>query len=390
MATRGVELFDNCYYDSFEELDKYHEPLINGLIRDVGQTILITGPSKAGKSFLAIQLALVLANGGNWLGFKVKSPQKQIKMRQPYSHKDVVLYVDLELLESDFGYRLKAIGRAIYHIDLSSERGEQYVENFARSKIDCETFGDEQKAYKDNIPHPMAQTVIDCIKEDIEEIHGHFSSDSSSSIEREVKTVIIDPVYKAFAGDENSVKEVTQFLTKLHELGVTTILVHHHSKGSQAGKASMDRGSVSGAFARDANTIIDMIELQPKTLPEDGARAFKLEFTTRNYKTPPPKFVWFRYPIFEEAAPGELENARTTQLPPHEKGAVAMEQKKAARVNEFESLFAELDTGEGVPVSTIAEKLKLTERTVSRYVSTINKERGKKVYRTRKGVIVKE
>ena len=389
MATRGLELFDSCYYDSFEELDKKQEPLINGLIRDVGQTILITGPSKAGKSFLAIQLALALANGDNWLGFKVKSPIKKIG-RKPYVFRDVVLYVDLELLGSDFGYRLKAIGRAIYHIDLSSESGEQYVENFARSKIDCETFGDEQKAYKDNIPHPMAQTVIDCIKEDIEEIHSHSSSDSSSSIEREVKTVIIDPVYKAFAGDENSVKEVTQFLTKLHELGVTTILVHHHSKGSQAGKASMDRGSGSGAFARDANTIIDMIELQPKTPPEDGARAFKLEFTTRNYKTPPPKFVWFRYPIFEEAAPGELENARTTQLSNHEKGAVAMEQKKAARVNEFESLFAELDTGEGVPVSTIAEKLKLTERTVSRYVSTINRERGQKVYRTRKGVIVKE
>ena len=191
MATRGLELFDSCYYDSFEELDKKQEPLINGLIRDVGQTILITGPSKAGKSFLAIQLALALANGDNWIGFKVKSPIKKIG-RKPYVFRDVVLYVDLELLGSDFGYRLKAIGRAIYHIDLSSESGEQYVENFARSKIDCETFGDEQKAYKDNIPHPMAQTVIDCIKEDIEEIHSHSSSDSSSSIEREVKTVIIE------------------------------------------------------------------------------------------------------------------------------------------------------------------------------------------------------
>ncbi len=46
------------------------------------------------------------------------------------------------------------------------------------------------------------------------------------------------------------------------ELGTSVIYCHHHSKGAQGGKSSMDRSSGSGVFARDPDAILDLIELE--------------------------------------------------------------------------------------------------------------------------------
>ncbi|MGN0114173.1 MAG: DNA primase, partial [Acutalibacteraceae bacterium] len=45
------------------------------------------------------------------------------------------------------------------------------------------------------------------------------------------------------------------------ELGCAVIYCHHHSKGVQGGKKSMDRASGSGVFARDPDALLDLIEL---------------------------------------------------------------------------------------------------------------------------------
>ena len=46
------------------------------------------------------------------------------------------------------------------------------------------------------------------------------------------------------------------------QLGCAVIYCHHHSKGAQGGKRSMDRASGSGVFARDPDALIDMTELE--------------------------------------------------------------------------------------------------------------------------------
>ena len=46
------------------------------------------------------------------------------------------------------------------------------------------------------------------------------------------------------------------------ELGSSVIYCHHHSKGGQGNKKSMDRASGSGVFARDPDALIDLIELE--------------------------------------------------------------------------------------------------------------------------------
>lgn len=80
-----------------------------------------------------------------------------------------------------------------------------------------------------------------------------------------IEVVIIDPVYKVMTGDENSAADMSAFANQFDALceaaGVSVIYCHHHSKGFQSGKRSIDRASGSGVFGRDPDAILDMIEL---------------------------------------------------------------------------------------------------------------------------------
>lgn len=76
----------------------------------------------------------------------------------------------------------------------------------------------------------------------------------------------IDPIYKVITGDENSADQMANFCNQFDkvctELGCAVIYCHHHSKGSQGSKKSMDRASGSGVFARDPDALLDLIELE--------------------------------------------------------------------------------------------------------------------------------
>jgi RecA-family ATPase len=78
--------------------------------------------------------------------------------------------------------------------------------------------------------------------------------------------VIIDPIYKVLTGDENSAEQMARFCNQFDkvctELGCSVIYCHHHSKGSQGGKRSMDRASGSGVFSRDPDALLDLTELE--------------------------------------------------------------------------------------------------------------------------------
>ena len=78
--------------------------------------------------------------------------------------------------------------------------------------------------------------------------------------------VIIDPIYKVLTGSENDAEQMAKFTNNFDkvamELGTSVIYCHHHSKGAQGGKSSMDRSSGSGVFARDPDAILDLIELE--------------------------------------------------------------------------------------------------------------------------------
>ena len=189
--------------------------LIEGLLR-VGHKMLVSGPSKAGKSFALIALCIAFAEGGKWFGMECR--------------KSRVLYVNLEL-DGDscinrFNDMYNALGippENARDIDIWNLRGKA---------------------------EPMAKLLPKLVRRCLK--HG-------------VEVVIIDPIYKVSMGDENNAGDMAAFANLFDELcdkaGVSAIYCHHHSKGYQGDKRSIDRASGSGVFGRDPDAILDMVEL---------------------------------------------------------------------------------------------------------------------------------
>lgn len=202
--------------DYWENMPELAPPLIEGLLRQ-GHKMLMAGPSKAGKSFALIELTIGLAEGTQWLGWKCT--------------KGKVLYVNLELDRASALHRFKDVYNALGYppdnldnIDIWNLRGKSV---------------------------PMDKLAPKLIRR---------------AQKKDYIAVIIDPIYKVLTGDENSADQMAHFTNQFDkiatELGCSVIYCHHHSKGTQGGKKSMDRASGSGVFARDPDALIDLVELE--------------------------------------------------------------------------------------------------------------------------------
>jgi RecA-family ATPase len=102
------------------------------------------------------------------------------------------------------------------------------------------------------------------------------------AIVNDVKVIIIDPIYKVLAGDENSSEDVSKFCVALEylveKLGVSVVYCHHHSKGAAGYTSAMMRASGSGVFSRDADTIASLDPLEV----DEEARQERFESLGRN------------------------------------------------------------------------------------------------------------
>ena len=201
--------------DAWDNLPKLAPPLIEGVLRQ-GHKLLLAGPSKAGKSYALIELCCSIAEGCPWLGFPCAQGR--------------VMYVNLELDRASCLHRFRdvyeAMGLSPQHlgsIDIWNLRGRSIPMDKLAPKL---------------IRRAMKKNYI---------------------------AIIIDPIYKIITGDENSADQMAKFCNQFDkvctELGCAVIYCHHHSKGSQGGKRSMDRASGSGVFARDPDALLDLIEL---------------------------------------------------------------------------------------------------------------------------------
>lgn len=196
--------------------------VIDGLLR-YGHKMLISGPSKAGKSFLQIELAIAIAEGRSWLGMQCKQGR--------------VIYVNFELDEDSCTNRIFDVYDAIGY---PSDTTDTWSDNL-------EVWNLRGKA-----------VAMDKL--------------APSLIRRARKTnplvIILDPIYKVITGDENSAEQMALFCNQFDkvatEVGCSVIYCHHHSKGAQGGKKAMDRASGSGVFARDPDALLDLIELPMK------------------------------------------------------------------------------------------------------------------------------
>lgn len=189
--------------------------LIDGILRQ-GHKMLVAGPSKAGKSFALIELCIAIAEGRKWLKWQCARGK--------------VLYVNLELDRASCLHRFKDVYTSlgwqpenISNIDIWNLRGKSV---------------------------PMDKLAPKLIRR---------------AAKKNYIAIIIDPIYKIITGDENSADQMANFCNQFDkvctDLGCAVIYCHHHSKGAQGGKKSMDRASGSGVFARDPDALLDLVEL---------------------------------------------------------------------------------------------------------------------------------
>ena len=377
----------------WNDLPELAPELIEGILRE-GHKMLIAGPSKAGKSFDLIELAIAIAEGGRWHGFKCRQGR--------------VLYINLELDRASCLHRFKDVysalgirGRGISNIDIWNLRGRSI---------------------------PMDKLAPKLIRR---------------AKDKGYKAVIVDPIYKVITGDENSADQMARFCNQFDkvctELKAATIYCHHHSKGAQGGKRSMDRASGSGVFARDPDAMIDMIELDlpaatinqeinkavckacrqfleahvtdsnwtdelsqddllmaskvteycrnaigdskwktdifEKQIAEAAIRArsmtaWRLEGTLREFAKFDPVNCWFRYPIHVADESGALSDIEPeTEKPVWEKAKEERKRKakkkKEEGRNKFEVSFANLElSGEPVSIAELAKAIDTKVETV--------------------------
>lgn len=360
--------------------------LIGGVLRQ-GHKMLIAGPSKAGKSFLQIELAIAIAEGRKWLSWDCAQGR--------------VLYVNLELDRASCLHRFRDVYEALGYpaghlgnIDIWNLRGRSV---------------------------PMDKLAPKLIRR---------------AAKKDYIAVIIDPIYKVLTGDENSADQMALFCNQFDkvctELGTAVIYCHHHSKGAQGGKRSMDRASGSGVFARDPDALLDLIELETtealRKQEENGAvcrackqyldahfkweeelsqddlcssvrmleycrehldrwqmaalerilaeekeqvaamTAWRIEGTLREFPKFPPVNVWFRYPVHtldESGALGDIQPE--AELPPWKKGAENNKKnakdRKTERKRALEEALKNSNFGEEPSVAEVAEYLGVSKRT---------------------------
>jgi RecA-family ATPase len=207
---------------------------------------------------------------------------------------------------------------------------------------------------------------------------------------KDYTAVILDPTYKLGIGDENAADQVTAFCNAIDRIansGVSVIYAHHHSKGAQGAKASMDRASGSGVFARDADALLDMIELripqdkieQARAEYGDKVTAWRMDATLREFPRIEPVNLFFSYPLHEIDAGGILEEANLEENERsmengRELGSLAKTARKAnnkARLADAIERDIEFD-GKPKTQREYAEEFGVTERTIRGWMKEID------------------
>lgn len=370
----------------WDHLPELSPCLIDGVLRQ-GHKMLLAGPSKAGKSFLQIELCIAIAEGQKWLSWQCA--------------KGRVMYVNLELDRASCLHRFRDVYHALgwqpknlQNIDIWNLRGRSV---------------------------PMDKLAPKLIRR---------------AAKKDYIAIVIDPIYKVITGDENSADQMANFCNQFDkvctELGCAVIYCHHHSKGSQGSKKSMDRASGSGVFARDPDALLDLIELETteplmkqeenkavckackcyldahyqweddlsqddllnsnamlnycenkldkwqwNTLSRqvDEARqmireqtAWRIEGTLREFPKFEPVNLWFDYPIHRLDDVGSLKDIQPdVEIPPWKKGAEKNKKnakdRKEERKKAIEEALEGSNFGDAPSVEDVANYLGISKRT---------------------------
>lgn len=254
-------------FSSIGELPALAPSIIDGVLRRK-QKMLVVGPSKAGKSFLMIELAIAVAEGWEWFGHRCTQGR--------------VLIVNFEIQRPSMLHRIHEVWEEMARSHDSTERHEGNLDVWNLRG---------HSAPLDKITPLLVRKAMNS-KYDL---------------------IIIDPIYKVLTGDENSASDMARFCNEFdiiaEQLGCTVVYCHHHAKGEAGRRAAMDRASGSGVFTRDPDAFLDMSPIavpserrqELQYVGRDGymmeGHPFRVSYTLREFATPAPTDVIFQWPV---------------------------------------------------------------------------------------------
>lgn len=272
--------------------------LIEGVLRQ-GHKMSLTGPSKAGKSFALMELAVAISEGMKWFGNSCEEGK--------------VLYINMEIDSASCFNRFQNIYEGL-HLNIGTSPSPK--------ANNIHVWGLRGKSM------PLS-TLTPYI---IEMARG-----------RGYKAILIDPLYKVMDGDENSNSEVGRMVTCFDQIagatGASVIYAHHFAKGAAGDKSVIDRGSGAGAFARDPDAIVTMTQIDQPDEVNRVHTAWRVEFVLRDFPNKEPYDIWWEYPLhvydtdrlLEDA---EIESAATRSARQKNRVSNAKKNKRIEAVRE--------------------------------------------------------
>jgi hypothetical protein len=248
-----------------------------------GTKVVLGGSSKAGKSWLLLQLALCVATGGKFLRWPTKPGR--------------VLYMNLEILAPFMAARLQVI---VNHCNLESPTNLDIL-NLRGVIADFDT---------------VAQQIIELAE------NGNYCM------------IIIDPIYKLMGGrSENGAGGVGALCLQLERVaertGAAVVYAHHFTKGKQTQKKAIDRLSGSGVFGRDADSLILLTD---HTQP----RCFTLDLILRNLPPQESFVLEWQYPVMIERNDLEPEGDEDAQTDKRARQMLSLLQTEPLTSGEWE------------------------------------------------------
>lgn len=284
------------------------EEVIKG-VATTSNVALLIATSKAGKSQSMIELAVAVASGNKWFG-------------ELECAKGKVLFINLELDEFNFRKRMNNVLNQQKVFDRNEVENNIDILNCRGHNIDIDT---------------LTSLILEKSKTE------HY------------KLIIIDPVYVIGEFDENSANQVGEFMRRLVVLSENSnsliFITHHSSKGDKTKVSAIDRGSGSGSFARAADVLFDMSEIDGTKI-SDGFRGkyFRIESTLRNFQNLDSFEIEYKYPT--HVVVNGLEDA------PLLYGG------SGAKRKDYDLSVAKAITLVGTNVSQVAKNIGVTEQTV--------------------------
>lgn len=300
-------------------------PVIEGLLRE-GETLNVIAPSKLGKSWLVIDLALAIATGRDWLGM-------------PCVQGDVLI-IDNELHAETSANRIPKVAEA-RGIDVGTVADRVHVENLRGRLQDLLALG----PYFRKFPP------------------GRF------------KVVILDAFYrflpmKADENDNGTMANLYNYLDAFADhLKCSFVLIHHTSKGSQSLKDVTDVGAGAGSMGRATDTHLILRR-------HEESDAVVLEAAVRSWPPIAPRCLRWAFPVWlpaDDLDPMQLRQEGKRRAPKAEEGEAEPSGPEWTRQS-FVETFLAAEPKSLARILDDAEQAGISSRRVQRYLEVAEEE----------------